>query len=398
MNWQSDSLWPTAWYVSFGVSRLTAASRLLAVALTAMALFLVGCDDGSNPVEPDPPAENDLSVIRITEVSEENQWVEFVNIGDSPIDVSDGFLCVQGSYARVGDQPVVESDGNFTLDPGEWIAVEWDQIAAGNGTVAFYQNNDDFGAAENIVDYVRWGPDSGGGRESVAVDAGIWAMGDFVDAAPARQTLSFFGESAQRNDAPTDWGAGNPTPGAGNAVAPKFSDLRITELSQDNHWVEIVNTAPGEIDVSDAWLCVPGVYARVGDTEKVTVLSGGDLTLSHGEWVALEWAPIATDDGEIAVYEPDNDGRQPSFTTTGDDNRMVDYLRYGADASDGREFVAVDAGIWTTGDFVDAAPSGQTISFFGSSARGNDDPEDWAAGTPTPNAANEAAGSSGSGY
>ena len=50
-------------------------------------------------------------------------------------------------------------------------------LSDGGGEVALYSSND-FGDSASILDYVAWG--SGGGRASVAADAGIWPDGDVV--------------------------------------------------------------------------------------------------------------------------------------------------------------------------------------------------------------------------
>lgn len=156
-----------------------------------------------------------LSDIRINEVHEQEQWVELVNTGDGPVDITQGWICVIGFYDRIQDLTVVAGDDDLTLDPGGAVAVEWDQITAESGAVSFYRRQG-FGDAENIVDYVRWGADSGGGREPVAADAGIWSQGNFVEATSTDATISFFGENLQENEDPEDWGAGTPSPASPN--------------------------------------------------------------------------------------------------------------------------------------------------------------------------------------
>lgn len=95
------------------------------------------------------------------------------------------------------------------------IAVEWDELTARNGAVSFYLRQG-FSNEENIVDYVRWGEDSAGGREGVAADAGIWTTGNFLAPTSADATISFFGDSVRANDQPDDWAPGTPTPAAPN--------------------------------------------------------------------------------------------------------------------------------------------------------------------------------------
>jgi len=118
-----ESAWP---------GRTLRLPQTIALLLLIILLILTGCDNGSNPVEPDPPVEDDLSVVRITEVSEGNQWVELYNAGTEPVDVSSAWLCIPNGYQRVGDQSIV-GPGDYVLDPGEWVAVEYSEIAADAG-------------------------------------------------------------------------------------------------------------------------------------------------------------------------------------------------------------------------------------------------------------------------
>jgi hypothetical protein len=185
-------------------------------------VFILACTTGCERADP-MTAQNGnggngdatLSDIRISEVHEQAQWVELVNTGEGPVDISDGWICVIGFYDQIRDLPVVNGDADLTLPPGGSVAVEWDQITAGSGAVSFYRRQG-FGDTENIVDYVRWGADSGGGRESVAASAGIWNQGDFVEATSPDATVSFFGDDLRENDDPDTWGAGIPSPASPN--------------------------------------------------------------------------------------------------------------------------------------------------------------------------------------
>ena len=350
----------------------------LVLALLGVLLGLTGCDDGnSTGPDPEPPSADGLVDVRITEVSEGNQWVELYNAGTEPVDVSSAWLCIPNGYQRVGDQSIV-GPGDYVLDPGEWVAVEYSEIAADAGSVALYLNREDFTNAENIVDYVRWG-DTNEGREAVAVDAGIWTAGAFIEPASGGSTLSFTGADPVQNDDVAEWRPGTPTPGTGNEEAASLTDVRITEVSEDNQWVELYNTGTTPIDVSSAWLCVPNGYQRVGDQ---SIVGPGDYVLDPGEWVAVKYDQIAPEDGSVALYRNNSD-----FTSA---DNIVDYVRWG-DTNEGREAVAVAAGIWTAGAFIEPAPSGNTIALFGDDLTENDDVSEWRAGDPTPGAGNDEA-------
>lgn len=173
-----------------------------------------------------PAVGQSLDDIRITEIQDEGeQWLELVNTGDGPVDVSDAQLCAAvGTYEDVGSLDVKESDGNLTLDAGEYIALNWGEIKSDNGDLGLYQSGTSgsgFGDSDNIIDYVRWGSDgSEAEREDVAVGAGIWTEGDFVESAQSGATIAFLNGDPAMNDDPDDWGEGNPTPGSGNVVLP----------------------------------------------------------------------------------------------------------------------------------------------------------------------------------
>lgn len=170
----------------------------------------------------------DLTDLRITEISEGEQWVEIVNTGDGSVDVSAAELCANFAYEEVQDLTVKahddKGDEDLTLDAGEFLALEWDQVDADNGDMGLYlsgTSGSGFGDPENIIDYVRWGSDaSEADREDVAVDAGIWTEGDFVEPAREGATIAFLGDDPKMNDDPADWGEGNPTPAGGNTVIP----------------------------------------------------------------------------------------------------------------------------------------------------------------------------------
>jgi len=169
-----------------------------------------------------------LSDIRITEISESGQWFELKNTASGSVDISAAELCANFDYEEAQNLTVEAYDdtGNedLTLAAGEYIALQWDEIDPDNGDFGLYEagtSGGGFGNADNIIDYVRWGPDeSEADRQNVAVDAGIWTDGDFVEAAQEGGTIAFLGDDAAANDDPADWDEGNPTPAAGNVILP----------------------------------------------------------------------------------------------------------------------------------------------------------------------------------
>jgi hypothetical protein len=167
-----------------------------------------------------------LSDIRITEISESGQWFELKNTASGSVDISAAELCANINYAEAQALTVEAYDdtGNqdLTLAAGEYIALQWNEIDADNGDFGVYEaGTSNFADPDNIIDYVRWGPDeSQADRQDVAVGAGIWTDGDFVEAAQEGGTIAFLGDDAAANDDPADWDEGNPTPAAGNVILP----------------------------------------------------------------------------------------------------------------------------------------------------------------------------------
>jgi hypothetical protein len=101
-------------------------------------------------------------------------------------------LCNRPSYAPLSG----------SLAPGESVevsAADLGGLSAGSGEVGLYSSRA-FGDSSAMTDYVAWG--SGGGRESVAVDAGLWGAGD---AAPGDGAGVIRSDSAS---GAASWGSG----------------------------------------------------------------------------------------------------------------------------------------------------------------------------------------------
>lgn len=85
------------------------------------------------------------------------------NSGSEAVELSGHQLCNRPTYVALPDQ---------TLGPGETIDVSIGGLTQDGGEVALYTSAD-FGSSDALVDYVTWG--SGGGRLSVAEEAGQWS-------------------------------------------------------------------------------------------------------------------------------------------------------------------------------------------------------------------------------
>lgn len=157
-----------------------------------------------------PPPDGSLAMTTV--VFGDNPYVVVTNLGATAVDLGDYWLCQRPSYSQV---PA------FTVEPGANIAIAFTDtpppdiiaidgsvdlgaglggITVDGGELGLYRSSD-FGSSAAIVDYVEWG--SGGrGRESVAVEAGIWVEAGFVEVPSESLSISTGG---LEGNAPTDW-------------------------------------------------------------------------------------------------------------------------------------------------------------------------------------------------
>jgi hypothetical protein len=191
----------------------------LVVLLLPFALLVAACDSGGSSDDggDDPPDDPPPSVaaLRITEIHDDEQWVELHNTGDAAIDVSQLFLCVRPSYLSIAQLDLL--NGERTIPAGGYIVVAWSQIRPDEGEVGLYRAaTSDFGNADQILDYVQYGA-AGQGRASTAGAAGIWTTGDFAPSSPSDQSIALLDDT--NPDDASSWGAAPPTPGMENVAS-----------------------------------------------------------------------------------------------------------------------------------------------------------------------------------
>ena len=112
----------------------------------------------------------------IASIDFEGDVIVVRNNGDEPYDLTGHFLCNRPNYMAVPAG---------TLAPGDTMEISATSlfVTATSGELGLYTSNS-FGSADAIVRYVQWGSDPHG-RTSVAVSAGVWAAGNWVDSGAA---------------------------------------------------------------------------------------------------------------------------------------------------------------------------------------------------------------------
>jgi hypothetical protein len=147
-------------------------SRTVAALFTALALTAAGCGSDDDSTAAPSTTENgddsgsstgSSSDLNIVAVDFAAGSATITNNGGQDVDLVGHQLCNRPTYVNLPDQ---------TLAPGESIDVALGGLTQDGGEVGLYTSGN-FGSSDDIVDYVTWG--SGGGRLSVAEDAGEWS-------------------------------------------------------------------------------------------------------------------------------------------------------------------------------------------------------------------------------
>ena len=124
------------------------------------------------------------------------------------------------------------------------------------------------------------------------------------------------------------------------------TELKILRVDPDNKRITLKNFGVCSIQTLNYIL-------RSGTSETAvfgTSIVSGSNFLFGGDQVTIQWNAWTPDamDGDLALFEPGSDTSTPSG--------MIDYVQWGA-AGNPNEGLAVSAGLWGAGDFVnDIAP------------------------------------------
>ena len=303
--------------------------------LMVVAAMVASCSDDDTNFTPAVVSPVEEGSVVLNEVAYLNNQVEIYNGSNAAVNLEDYYLCLgPGAYKQIG---ALETSGNVQLGAGEFLVVNYD-MPNEIGGLGLYKNNAGFADAANIVDFVQWGG-SETPRENVAVEAGIWTSGEFVTVMNnADYSIVYDGAGlGASNWAETT----NVTLGVENVlmVPAAMRSVVINEVQYGNrNLIELYNNGTITVDLSSYWLCLgPGKYSQISNITP----ESGTTTLAAGEFLVL---PFDLSDAEgLGLYSTN------SFT---DSNAIVDFVQWGA-AGSPRENVAVEAGIWTNGDFID---------------------------------------------
>ena len=118
------------------------------------------------------------------------------------------------------------------------------------------------------------------------------------------------------------------------------AQVRIFKLDPATNSVTLKNFGTTNSDISGLWFCNFPAYAQVNGMTSVTTLAPDE------EVIITSTIDFDVADGEFGLYNT-NSFAAPSA--------MEDYLQWGS-ANHQREPVAVAAGLWDAGTFVDVAP------------------------------------------
>ncbi len=137
--------------------------------------------------------------VRITAIDITTGDVTITNLGNADEDISAWRFCNWPAYSTIASL-----GASSTLTPGTSEVINWSAAIDADGELGLYIDGS-WGMSSSVVDYVEWAS-TGHTRSAVAVGAGVWNVGDFVDG-PA--PYAFTGGSGDYGSA--FWDVNNPT-------------------------------------------------------------------------------------------------------------------------------------------------------------------------------------------
>jgi len=136
----------------------------------------------------------------------------------------------------------------------------------------------------------------------------------------------------------------------------QIASVVLNEVEYLGNRVEIFNNGQVTVDLEGYFLCLgPGRYRPVRELERE-----GNLQLEAGEYLTLEYN-MPNEEGGLGLYR-NNAG-------FGNADNIVDFVQWGA-AGSPRENVAVEAQLWTTGEFVEVMGNENNSIIFDGEGKG----------------------------
>lgn len=156
-----------------------------------------------------------FSQVMISEVDPTTGTIELHNVGAEAVDASTMFFCNRPAYTSLSALELVS--GELMIPADGFLVLKWDAIASADAELGLYSEAS-YNSADAIQSYIAWGS-AGHGREGVAVEAGLWTAGAFLDAPTEGQTLSHVGmDDAMSDDMLAGWAATEPSLGEANGM------------------------------------------------------------------------------------------------------------------------------------------------------------------------------------
>jgi hypothetical protein len=275
--------------------------------------------------------------IRLSYIDPSTQEIRIENFGPMSIDIANYRLCALFEYANLNQPSVTILSGDFNLATGEEVAITWSASGGFNVTasdIGLYLPNGSFGSASAMVDFMQYGA-GGQGRENVAVTAGIWTAGTFLD-----------------GSGPWYYTGNGQTSGIDqwtDELTGPATDVRINELDMDqpgtdnDEFIELFGVPGTSLD-GLALVFFTGASNTVYDAYDLDGFSIGDngffvlgsSTVPNVDMILN--GPIENGEDAVALFAADA-SQWPGGTPVGNTG-LVDALVYGTDDPDDAELLA----------------------------------------------------------